>query len=501
MPTTIRSILALTAALLVAQAASAQSLGTFTWRLEPYCNLVTVNVTQNGAIYTMDGYDDLCGGGRRAPLVGLATPNPDGSIGIGWNIVVDGVGIHLGGRITLGALSGPWSDSAGNSGHFVFGTATNGSPRPVPLGTSTIPPAFALLNDGGFLARGTLGTGTGLAIGSGTRMMWLPYKSAFRAGTVPGDAWNEANIGDFSTALGYDTTARGVASTALGDHTVAGGLASTAMGKDTNASGYVGSAFGFATNATSDMSTAMGSRTTASGPGATAMGYRTVASGGTSTAMGSESVASNDYATALGFRSTASGVSSTAMGVLTHAAALGSTTMGTFATAASTATGSFVYGDRSTVGNTTARITANMPNQFLVRAAGGVTFYTNGTLTSGVVLAGGGSGWGIVSDANMKENFRDLPAGDVLARIAAMPVREWNYKTQDASIRHVGPTAQDFHAAFGLGESDVRINTIDADGIALAAVKALEERTRMLAAENDDLRARLARLEALIDKR
>ena len=83
-----------------------------------------------------------------------------------------------------------------------------------------------------------------------------------------------------------------------------------------------------------------------------------------------------------------------------------------------------------------------------------------------------------------------------------MPVREWNYKSQDASIRHVGPTAQDFHAAFGLGESPLKINTIDADGVALAAVRALEVRTRelqeanaRLQQANDELTARLERLE------
>jgi hypothetical protein len=64
----------------------------------------------------------------------------------------------------------------------------------------------------------------------------------------------------------------------------------------------------------------------------------------------------------------------------------------------------------------------------------------------------------------------------VLTRIAAMPVTEWSYKAQDAAIRHIGPTAQDFHAAFGLGEDPLRIGTLDADGVALAGVKALEAR-------------------------
>ncbi|HEX7120431.1 MAG TPA: tail fiber domain-containing protein, partial [Longimicrobiales bacterium] len=85
-----------------------------------------------------------------------------------------------------------------------------------------------------------------------------------------------------------------------------------------------------------------------------------------------------------------------------------------------------------------------------------------------------------------------------------VPVMTWNYKSQDPSIRHAGPTAQDFRAAFGLGESELMINTVDIDGINLAAVKALEARTRELAeatAEIEELRAELAahkrRIEAL----
>lgn len=86
-----------------------------------------------------------------------------------------------------------------------------------------------------------------------------------------------------------------------------------------------------------------------------------------------------------------------------------------------------------------------------------------------------------------------------------MPVPEWSYNAQDAAIRHMGPTAQDFHTAFGLGEDPLRIGTMDADGVALAGVRALEARTRetneRLTRENDELRARLARLESLLEKR
>jgi hypothetical protein len=75
-------------------------------------------------------------------------------------------------------------------------------------------------------------------------------------------------------------------------------------------------------------------------------------------------------------------------------------------------------------------------------------------------------------------HFRDVDGDEVLAKIARMPIREWNYKAQDAAIRHMGPTAQDFHAAFRLGEDPLAISTIDADGVALSAIQALEVRTR-----------------------
>jgi hypothetical protein len=107
----------------------------------------------------------------------------------------------------------------------------------------------------------------------------------------------------------------------------------------------------------------------------------------------------------------------------------------------------------------------------------------------------------VLSDASAKEHFRDLDGDDVLSKIARMPIQEWSYKSQDASIRHVGPTAQDFHDAFGLGEDPLRISTIDADGIALAGVKALALENETLKSELAALKDRLAALEQLVGSR
>lgn len=120
------------ASLLLATSVSGQSLGQFSWQLQPYCNVVTVTVTQTGGVYTLDGFDGQCGAAQRAPLTGLATPNPDGTIGFGFSIVAapSGTPVHVAARITLATLSGTWNDSAGASGTFAFGASTGGAPRP-----------------------------------------------------------------------------------------------------------------------------------------------------------------------------------------------------------------------------------------------------------------------------------------------------------------------------------------------------------------------------------
>lgn len=121
---------------LVASVANAQPLGTFTWQLQPFCNRVTVSVVQAGPVYTLDGWDDQCGGAApRAPLVGSASLNPDGTIGFGLNITTTpgGVSVNVDATISITTLGGSWRDSAGRSGIFAFGSATGGNPRP-PVG-------------------------------------------------------------------------------------------------------------------------------------------------------------------------------------------------------------------------------------------------------------------------------------------------------------------------------------------------------------------------------
>jgi len=127
-------------------------------------------------------------------------------------------------------------------------------------------------------------------------------------------------------------------------------------------------------------------------------------------------------------------------------------------------------------------VACNTNDRFIARASGGVYLYTNSTLTSGAYLAAGSGSWSSVSDRNLKDNFTPVDGQEVLASLADIPITTWNYKAQDAATRHMGPVAQDFFAAFGLGESDTSINTVDADGVALSAIQGLYELSQEQAA-------------------
>ena len=96
------------------------------------------------------------------------------------------------------------------------------------------------------------------ASGPGTRMMWLPLKSAIRIGTVHNDAWDASNIGMWSTGIGFSTKASGPLSVAFGQQTTASGFSSTAIGQSTTASGESSIAMGFITSAMGSNSTSMG---------------------------------------------------------------------------------------------------------------------------------------------------------------------------------------------------------------------------------------------------
>ncbi|MBI3459573.1 tail fiber domain-containing protein [Candidatus Acetothermia bacterium] len=130
-------------------------------------------------------------------------------------------------------------------------------------------------------------------------------------------------------------------------------------------------------------------------------------------------------------------------------------------------------------------------NRLFLWASGGTTLFTNDAKTAGVSVAAGGGSWSSVSDRNAKANLHSVDGRAILAKLANIPISTWNYKSQDPSIRHLGPMAQDFYAAFGLGEDEKHITTIDADGISLVSIQALYKMSLERDKEIEELRQEL----------
>jgi hypothetical protein len=116
----------------------------------------------------------------------------------------------------------------------------------------------------------------------------------------------------------------------------------------------------------------------------------------------------------------------------------------------------------------------------------------NGNPTAGVSVAAGGGSWSSLSDRNAKANFKPVDSEQILKRLALIPIATWNYKSQTPSIRHIGPIAQDFSAAFKVGEDDKHITTIDSEGVALAAIQGLYKMLQQKDAEIAALRTETA---------
>jgi hypothetical protein len=153
--------------------------------------------------------------------------------------------------------------------------------------------------------------------------------------------------------------------------------------------------------------------------------------------------------------------------------------------------GTFVWSDYSA----TSGIASTATNQFLARAAGGFYLYSSANLKSGVRLAPGSGSWSSLSDRAAKTNVENINASRILAKVAALPISEWSYSAQGTSVRHLGPMAQDFRAAFGLGEDEKHISAVDEEGVALAAIKALQAEVAAKDRELSDLDFKYTRLE------
>jgi hypothetical protein len=132
------------------------------------------------------------------------------------------------------------------------------------------------------------------------------------------------------------------------------------------------------------------------------------------------------------------------------------------------------------------------------------------TSANSAFLSTGGT-WTNGSSRTFKEAFAGVDVGDVLGKVLALPVQTWFYRNSHVEGRHMGPMAEDFANAFGLGADDQHIGTVDEGGVAFAAIQGLNAKVdnadksttnqiTVLKRENDELRATLGELSSRLAK-
>ncbi len=98
---------------------------------------------------------------------------------------------------------------------------------------------------------------------------------------------------------------------------------------------------------------------------------------------------------------------------------------------------------------------------------------TNSTNGNGAHVTIGGD-WVNASSLSFKENFKSIDVREVLQNACQMKIYRWRYAGSDEGS-HIGPLAEDFFTAFKLGNNPRYISTVDADGVVLASIQALNE--------------------------
>jgi hypothetical protein len=334
-------------------------------------------------------------------------------------------------------------------------------------------PQFTVRNDGAFSAGGfvrDVGNTSACAAfipatGPGTRFMWHPCRGSLRFGRVPvgQTSWDDAKTGDFSFAGGNQVEASGYGAFASGDQV--------------NVSGTVGVGFGSAVTVSGTAGFSSGASNTCSGFACVALGYTLTASGQGSTALGYRNLATADYTTALGYR-----------------------------TNTNNQRGAFLIGASDGATTATNELIAQQQGELRVRAPGGIRLRTSNfanaapgvSSNTGCDLAAGSGTWVCSSSRTLKSGFARVDGEAVLARLQGLELSTWRFKEDSTRARHLGPVAEDFYAAYGLGDGDKSIGVQDLAGVALVAAQALERRTAELDArtrEVESLRAMVLSLE------
>lgn len=358
-----------------------------------------------------------------------------------------------------------------------YGTVSGG--RDNAVGSSFDTPDFATV--GGGQSNEVLGRGATVSGG-------CDNVAQYKQSTVGG---GEDNVSRDETSLeGYTTVGGGDTNRALATWATVGG------GVDNEASGEGATVGGGSTNVASGQASTVGG-----GAGNTTRGFNATVAGGTA--------------------NVAEGSNAMIPGGIRNIAEDSSFAGGKDAWAVDNRT--FVWNDSSSYhfneefeafGLSSAKDIAGSgvtgDSTFHASAGGGFRFITSPDTVT--YIAGGSAGWSTTSTRAAKTNVDPVDPDEVLAGVEEMEVATWEYRDDDGGgrgVRHIGPMAEEFHEAVDVGDSDEHINSINADGVALAAIQGLsakldekderidelERRTDELERENEQLRERLTSVE------
>ena len=289
---------------------------------------------------------------------------------------------------------------------------------------------------------------------------------------VGGGTLNDATGSSTTVGGGYNNLASGAYAT------VCGGRLNHARGTYSVIAGGGGAFFADSNHAGGDASAVCGGRRN------TASGNQSFVGGGSwNTASGiAAMVPGGSLCNAEGDHSFAAGDSATTTG--DHSFVLG-------AKIVCAAESAFVWSDGSG-----PVMSIGSSRTFSVKATAGTRIWTNNGLTAGVTIGAGGNAWVAVSDSTKKRDIRLLDTQDILDRFSSLPLKRWEYKSEDQGIEHIGPMAQDFWNSFHLGSDSLGIATIDADGVMMAVVQELAKQNGELLNQLTALRAHVQMLEA-----
>jgi hypothetical protein len=417
-----------------------------------------------------------------------------------------GATIGGGGDNTVGAQFGTVGGGRNNTARsgFDYGTISGGTSNVVDGASATV---------GGGQENNAVGKATTVAGG------WNNAATAVDA-TVAGGKDNTAS-GDVATvAGGIDNTASAQYAAVGGgrDHVVSGTGATAAGGLDHEIAGDIATvAGGFDNIADGKGATIGGGEDNVAKSG---FDYGTI-SGGTSnmviatyaTVGGGEAnvvTSGSEYGTIAGGGGNAvTGTGGTIPGGLSNKATTFAFAAG--ANARADAFGSYVWADTATDSNNdvlpasaTSGPGPTGVDTFHVRCTGGARFISevdnDGIPTNGVKLAANDGTWQSLSARAAKTDIEPVAGPDVLSRVEDLPVSTWRYDGQDESVRHMGPMAGDFHDAFGLGTDEETVAALDLSGVALAAIKGLSREVDAKADRIDDLAATVERKDDRIEE-